>query len=52
MLTSTSGLSRNRTVGYRIGKGENLEEITEGMKMVAEGVRTTKSAYRLEEATK
>ena len=47
VLTCTSGLSRNRTVGYRIGKGENLEEITEGMKMVAEGVRTTRSAYQL-----
>ncbi len=47
VLTCTSGLSRNRTVGYRIGKGENLEEITGGMKMIAEGVRTTKSAYQL-----
>ena len=47
VLTCTSGLSRNRTVGYRIGKGEDLEEITGGMKMVAEGVRTTKSAYQL-----
>ena len=47
VLTCTSGLSRNRTVGYRIGKGEKLREITEGMKMVAEGVKTTRSAYQL-----
>ena len=47
VLTCTSDLSRNRTVGFRIGKGETLEEITGGMEMVAEGVRTTKSAYQL-----
>ncbi len=47
VLTCTSDLSRNRTVGFRIGKGEILEDITGGMKMVAEGVRTTKSAYQL-----
>ena len=47
VLTCTSDLSRNRTVGYRIGKGESLEEITVGMRMVAEGVKTTKSAYQL-----
>ena len=47
ILTCTSGLSRNRTVGYRIGKGEKLKEITEGMKMVAEGVRTTRSSCQL-----
>lgn len=47
VLTCTSDLSRNRTVGFRIGKSETLEDITGGMKMVAEGVRTTKSAYQL-----
>ncbi len=49
VLTCTSDLSRNRTVGYRIGKGEKVAEITAGMTMVAEGVRTTKSAYLLGE---
>lgn len=47
MLTSASGLSRNRTVGIRIGKGESLNSILNGMKMVAEGVATTKSVYEI-----
>ncbi len=47
VLTCTSDLSRNRTVGYRLGRGESLDEILAGMKMVAEGVRTTKAARRL-----
>ncbi|MCL4542785.1 MAG: NAD(P)-dependent glycerol-3-phosphate dehydrogenase [Deltaproteobacteria bacterium] len=45
ILTSTSDLSRNRSVGLRIGRGENLESILKGMKMVAEGVATTRSAH-------
>jgi len=47
VLTCTGDLSRNRTVGFKIGKGMKLEEITSGMKMVAEGIRTTRSAYEL-----
>jgi glycerol-3-phosphate dehydrogenase (NAD(P)+) len=47
VLTCTGDLSRNRTVGFKIGKGMKLEEITRGMKMVAEGIKTTKSAYEL-----
>jgi len=47
VLTCTGDLSRNRTVGFKIGKGMKLEEITRGMKMVAEGIRTTRSAYEL-----
>ncbi|MHB1697617.1 MAG: NAD(P)H-dependent glycerol-3-phosphate dehydrogenase [bacterium] len=47
MLTSTSDLSRNRSVGIRIGKGESLGSILSGMKMVAEGVVTTKSVYAI-----
>jgi len=47
VLTCTGDLSRNRTVGFKIGKGMNLKEITETMSMVAEGVKTTKSAYEL-----
>jgi glycerol-3-phosphate dehydrogenase (NAD(P)+) len=47
VLTCTGDLSRNRTVGFKIGKGMRLDEITGAMKMVAEGVRTTRSAYEL-----
>jgi glycerol-3-phosphate dehydrogenase (NAD(P)+) len=47
IVTSFSPHSRNRTVGERLGKGENLEEILEDMVEVAEGVRTTKSISSL-----
>ncbi|MBI3610288.1 MAG: NAD(P)H-dependent glycerol-3-phosphate dehydrogenase [Nitrospirae bacterium] len=47
ILTSTGALSRNRTVGYQIGLGMKLPEILKQMKMVAEGVQTTKAAYHL-----
>ena len=47
VLTCTGELSRNRTVGYRLGKGEQLNDILSAMKMVAEGVNTTKAAWAL-----
>jgi glycerol-3-phosphate dehydrogenase (NAD(P)+) len=47
VLTCTGALSRNRTVGYRIGKGEPLDEILGNMKAVAEGVRTVQAVRRL-----
>jgi glycerol-3-phosphate dehydrogenase (NAD(P)+) len=47
VLTCASELSRNRTVGVRLGRGEPLEEILASMKMVAEGVKTTKAARQL-----
>lgn len=47
ILTCTGNLSRNRTVGYRIAKGESLSDILSGMKMVAEGVETSKSVEGL-----
>lgn len=47
VLTCTGDLSRNRTVGLKLAQGEKLKEIVENMKMVAEGVRTVKSAHRL-----
>lgn len=47
VLTCTGHLSRNRMVGYKIGQGMKLSEILGGMKTVAEGVSTTKSAYEL-----
>lgn len=47
ILTCTGELSRNRTVGLQLGQGKELEEILESMGMVAEGVKTTLSAYNL-----
>ncbi len=47
VLTCTGDLSRNRTVGLKLGQGMKLAEILAEMKNVAEGVKTTKSAYEL-----
>jgi glycerol-3-phosphate dehydrogenase (NAD(P)+) len=47
VLTCTGSLSRNRTVGYRLGKGEALEEILADMKAVAEGVKTAEAVHAL-----
>ena len=47
VLTCTGDLSRNRQLGIQLGKGKTLKEITENMKMVAEGVLTVKSAYSM-----
>jgi glycerol-3-phosphate dehydrogenase (NAD(P)+) len=47
VLTCTGDLSRNRTVGIALGRGEKLADILAGMSQVAEGVKTTKSAYDL-----
>ena len=47
VLTCTGDLSRNRTVGIELGKGRKLTEIVENLGHVAEGVKTTKSAYDL-----
>lgn len=49
VLTCTGELSRNRTVGFELGRGRKLEEILADMKMVAEGVKTTSSVYHLAE---
>lgn len=43
IVTCTSQHSRNRFVGYNIGQGKSLKEITSGMNMVAEGVKTAES---------
>ena len=43
VLTCTGSLSRNRFVGQELGKGRSLEDITAGMKEVAEGVKTTRA---------
>jgi glycerol-3-phosphate dehydrogenase (NAD(P)+) len=47
VLTCTGELSRNRTVGFELGKGRKLGEILAGLGHVAEGVKTAKSAYDL-----
>ena len=47
VLTCTGNLSRNRTVGYKLGQGQTLPHILAEMEMVAEGVKTTKSAWQL-----
>ena len=47
VLTCTGDLSRNRTLGLRLGKGEKLADITASTPMVAEGVKTTRSARGL-----
>lgn len=43
IVTCTSEHSRNRYVGYNIGRGKSLDEIRSGMNMIAEGVKTAKS---------
>lgn len=47
VLTCTGNLSRNRTVGLKLGQGQKIEDIVSEMNMVAEGVKTTKSGYEL-----
>jgi glycerol-3-phosphate dehydrogenase (NAD(P)+) len=47
VLTCTGDLSRNRTVGLKIGRGEKLSDVLKDMKMVAEGVYTVKAVYNL-----
>lgn len=47
VLTCTGDLSRNRSVGIELGRGRKLEDILNQMNMVAEGVKTTLSAYQL-----
>jgi len=52
ILTCAGELSRNRRVGLEIAKGRKVSDILAGMRMVAEGVRNTRSvrllAQRLE----
>lgn len=47
VTTCYSRYGRNRSVGERIGRGETLEQILEGMVNVAEGVTTTRSVHAL-----
>ena len=47
VLTCTGKLSRNRHVGEELARGRKLDEILSSMSMIAEGVRTTRSAWEL-----
>ncbi len=49
VLTCTGGLSRNRRVGMKLGQGMTLQQILDEMKMVAEGVKTSRSVHQLSE---
>ena len=49
VLTCTGNLSRNRSVGLALARGETLADIVAGMNEVAEGIRTTVAACALAE---
>jgi len=47
ILTCTGDLSRNRTVGIKLGEGKTLTQVKKEMRMVAEGIKTTQSVFDL-----
>lgn len=47
IATCTSAQSRNRTVGFELGKGRTIREITDEMFMVAEGVKSAPAVIAL-----
>jgi glycerol-3-phosphate dehydrogenase (NAD(P)+) len=47
VLTCSGDASRNRKVGLALGQGRTMAEILGEMRMVAEGVKTTKVAHEL-----
>jgi glycerol-3-phosphate dehydrogenase (NAD(P)+) len=47
ILTCTGELSRNRSVGFALGKGRRLQDVLGEMRMVAEGVETARAAHAL-----
>lgn len=49
ILTCTGALSRNRKVGVLLGEGKSLEDILSESRLIAEGIRTSKSARELAE---
>lgn len=51
IVTCLSTHSRNRHVGFELGKGRKLKEILAEMKMIAEGINTAKSVHQLIEKT-
>ncbi len=49
IATCTSPQSRNRTVGFELGKGRKIADILSGMRQVAEGVKSAKTVLQLGE---
>jgi glycerol-3-phosphate dehydrogenase (NAD(P)+) len=47
VLTCAGDLSRNRKAGLQIAQGKRLQEIARETRMVAEGIRNTRSVYLL-----
>ncbi len=47
VLTCTGDLSRNHTVGKKIGEGRSLPDILSETRTVAEGIKTAESVYNL-----
>jgi glycerol-3-phosphate dehydrogenase (NAD(P)+) len=47
VLTCFGNLSRNRRVGFELGRGRKLQEIVGEMREVAEGVKTARSTHDL-----
>ncbi len=47
VTTCSSTLSRNHTVGYRLARGEQLDQIIDSMEEVAEGVNTIRITKKL-----
>ena len=47
VLTCTGSVSRNHTVGFKIGQGMTLDQVLKDMRMVAEGVKTARSVHNL-----
>jgi glycerol-3-phosphate dehydrogenase (NAD(P)+) len=47
IATCTSPQSRNRTVGFELGKGRSIADILAGMRQVAEGVKSAKTVLAL-----
>ncbi len=52
VLTCFGQLSRNRRVGFELGRGRKLDEIIGAMREVAEGVKTARAAYALAQKLK
>lgn len=49
IATCTSPQSRNRHVGFELGKGKKIAEVLASMKQVAEGVKSSKTVLQLGE---
>lgn len=47
VLTCTSDMSRNHSLGMQLGRGKKLKDILKKTRAVIEGITTTKSTYQL-----